>query len=101
MPDGTWKVADVTRTNEQRDAKKNIEGGAGWQLCLRWVLQEGGAHQHFPVADLDQVRANKTQRVVGGNPFGKDPQFRGWYLLKKKENGVDTYKDRAIGLKPD
>jgi curved DNA-binding protein CbpA len=88
-PDGTWKVTDVTRTDEQRDAKKKIEGGVGWQLCLRWVLQEGRVHQHFPVADLD---------VVGGNPFGADPQFRGWYLLKR---GVDVYVDRAIGLKPD
>jgi len=95
IPDGTWKVPDVNHTDLQQDRKEKLEEYGNWRLRLRWVLQEGDETQHFPVADLDQVRANKVQGVVGGNPFGNAPQFRGWFLNKTNK----TLRDRAIGLK--
>ena len=87
---GEWKVPEDPK-NENKKIKKEVEAGAGWQLRLRWILHEGGAHQHFPVVDLDEL--NKS----GENPFGENPQFRGWYLLKNKNSMID----RAIGIKPE
>ena len=88
--EGAWKVPEDPK-NENKKVKKQVEAGAGWQLRLRWILQEGGAHQHFPVVDLDEL--NKS----GENPFGENPQFRGWYLIKNKNSMID----RAIGIKPE
>jgi hypothetical protein len=88
-------VPDDNHTDLQQDRKEKLEEYGNWRLRLRWVLQEGDKTQHFPVADLDQVRANKVQGVVGGNPFGNAPQFRGWFLNKTNK----TLRDRAIGLK--